>query len=73
VISGSASMAASTAAENRSRSTARAAPAGTAWSRAMASSRQPRRSSSSFSKPLPVAGSLLLKLLEQTISARPAP
>ncbi len=67
---GSPSMTRVTSAENRSRSTARALPAGTRVASAAARTRLPRARISSLSNPTPVDGSSERRELEQTSSAK---
>ena len=59
--------------ENRSRSTARAPPAGTAHSSAAASRYDPSVRSSAFSMPAALSGFVDFSELEHTSSARPPP
>ncbi len=69
-MSGCAPMAAVTAAANRPRSTASAAPAGTRVASAQRMMIEPRRRISSFSTPTALSSLSPRKLLEQTSSAR---
>ena len=69
-MSGSASIRAVTSAENASRSTASAPPAGTACARATSKTDDPSASSSAFNMPAALSGFMLFNEFEQTSSAQ---